>query len=334
MRLLFFLIVLTAPFSPTYALDQVNKRLLSFAKACPVEQEASVPLLVRHLKSACKSESEMVELFSYWIADNIAYDTKSYQAGMITETSQILRTRKGTCQNYAELLEQMCRQAGIECHVIRGYTKGFSYRKGMVLNLPDHAWNAVRVDGTYKLVDATWASGSCSEKNGVLVFEKHLKVSEILADPDYFIVKHLPGDPRWQLLSKPVSIEGFSKGDSLAGMSRMAQPYSYLDSIAVYCKADSIDRNVMSMESAYRFHASTLNLQELGSAYYAKAYYYSMCFNDATHYRRSVDWYKKAIATYGRIDTAYAKHWTASARNGIEYSQYKLEKLKPSASKR
>ncbi len=52
----------------------------------------------------------------------------------------------GVCGNYADLYQLLCDAAGLECRTETGLESG-----------EPHAWNLVRVDGTWYHVDATWA---------------------------------------------------------------------------------------------------------------------------------------------------------------------------------
>jgi transglutaminase/protease-like cytokinesis protein 3 len=71
----------------------------------------------------------------------------------------------------------------------------------------NHAWNAVKVDGRWQLVDCTWGAG---------VVEGHAYVRRF--NPFYFLTPplafswlHFPLDPRWQLRDPPLSLAEFEK---------------------------------------------------------------------------------------------------------------------------
>lgn len=77
-----------------------------------------------------------------------------------------------------------------------GASKGAGYFIGKKFDskdYSDHAWNAVKFDGNYYLVDATWGSGS--SKDGK--YEKKLDNFYFFTDPDIFIESHFPKDKKW-----------------------------------------------------------------------------------------------------------------------------------------
>ena len=62
--------------------------------------------------------------------------------------------------SYATAYAVLARFAGLECAVVEGFVKGFRYEPGDSVRdasgslLINHAWNAVRVDGQWRLLDA------------------------------------------------------------------------------------------------------------------------------------------------------------------------------------
>jgi hypothetical protein len=315
--------------NPALGLEKVNNQLLAHAKACPPNAATSIGNLALYLKKAAKTEQQTVEVLCYWIAENIAYDTKGYLSGTHTETDRILLTRKGVCANYAQLLQQLCTAAGIECHIVEGYSKGYGYKKNTTFKGTDHAWNVAKVNGKYELVDVTWASGNVGMEKGVLTFTRKLKVERILANPDAFATDHLPADPRWQLRTAPISMQSYSSNDSLKGMLTGKMPYyNYTDSIRTFMLADSMDRVVLMRESTYRFYPVTENLSRLADVYYNKAWYLAHHFNDVPHYEASILWYEKAMTWYRKLNSPYGQKWVSSAKKGIAYDQARIDELR------
>jgi len=53
-----------------------------------------------------------------------------------------------------------CSYAGLHCKTISGYAKGAEYKPGMKFGgeQGQHSWNAVLVNGAWRLVDCHWAA--------------------------------------------------------------------------------------------------------------------------------------------------------------------------------
>ncbi len=328
MRSLFVLLFIFCV-QPSFALEKVNTTLYNYAKACPTSSTKNTKTLVSYLSKGGNSQSQRVELFCYWITENIAYDTQGYVTGKPSPTSTVLTTKKGVCQNYAELLQDMCEMLGIECHVIPGYSKGYGYSKTKAFQFPDHAWNIVKVDGKYVYIDATWASGNVQSVKGKLTFTKNLHVEELFAEPDYFLSKHLPADPRWQMRSTPITLKSFHSNDSINRMLKTTIPnYNFQDSITVFLKADSLDRRVISAASAYLFNPVKDNLSYLGDSYYNKAWHFSNHVNTISNQETAIVWYNKSISIYSKLGNSYGAKWIGNAKKGIEYANAQIEILK------
>lgn len=59
-------------------------------------------------------------------------------------------------------LSVFCREVGIQCEEVSGYSKGIGHWPGHRLadKPSDHMWNAVWVKGQWGLLDACWGAGT------------------------------------------------------------------------------------------------------------------------------------------------------------------------------
>ncbi|MGE5549379.1 MAG: hypothetical protein ACM3ZC_02470 [Bacteroidota bacterium] len=89
---------------------------------------------------------------------------------------------------------------------IEGYAKGFSYAPGDRFDRTNHDWNAVRIDGEWRLLDATWSAGHVSADYR---FERDFDDFYFFTPPEQFIHTHFPKDPAWQLLKNGITLADF-----------------------------------------------------------------------------------------------------------------------------
>jgi len=68
-------------------------------------------------------------------------------------------SKKGVCEEYAQSLKKLCDLLGIEAEVLTGYVRNTAYEINRVPNTSNHAWNAVKIDNKWIIIDATWSSG-------------------------------------------------------------------------------------------------------------------------------------------------------------------------------
>jgi hypothetical protein len=182
--------------------------------------------LAQKLSASFNTEEEKARVFFMWIANNIKYDCKKFHRGnkhsvkarseqeflrlkkkiQEEELAKAFKNKKGVCSDYSRIFKIMCDQAGVESVIISGNARDYNSPYRSTQN-NGHAWNAVKIDGEWKLVDATWGAGYTDP--GVKKFTKLIKPGYFFTPPEWFIQNHMPNDAKWQLLEKPLSNSEF-----------------------------------------------------------------------------------------------------------------------------
>jgi len=181
-------------------------------------------------------DKEKVRSIFIWVATNIQYDIDNMFAINFYEKKEdkiakALKTRKGICENYAELFNDICLKANIKSYVIQGYTK----QNGFADYIP-HAWCAALIDNAWFLFDLTWGSGYISNNK----FYKKINDNYFKALPSTLIKSHMPFDYLWQFLNYPITNQEFYEGKTLINKSKPF--FNYIDSIELYNKQNRIDQ--------------------------------------------------------------------------------------------
>ena len=184
------------------------------ALATPSSAERSIGALAAYLTRPARSELEKARAIFRWVTQNIAYDADAFFSRRFRNArataESVLKSRQGVCDGYARIVEGLAKAAGLEVVRVSGYAKGFGYELGDgIPERSNHAWNAVKADGRWILLDTTWGAGAVSGESRSFVrsFQEHY----FQTDPKEMIYAHLPEDPKWQLLDKPVSRAKFAK---------------------------------------------------------------------------------------------------------------------------
>ncbi|WP_019668342.1 transglutaminase domain-containing protein [Eudoraea adriatica] len=221
-KLLFSLLFLAscAAFCNEYArVDQKVREYPAFKK---------IHDLGYRIQNDFSSDQERVRAAFVWLTQNMIYE-KTYDDIFRTgqrityrsesgRKSQIRRValewaekaflmRKGVCLEYSLILNELCLQFGLPSKVIVGVAKtDIRFIKGEQ-SFKNHTWNAVQLDGIWKLMDPTWASGhlDLASKRFIRKQIDHYYFTK----PEEFIKHHYPTNPEWQLLDDPVDIEQF-----------------------------------------------------------------------------------------------------------------------------
>lgn len=180
--------------------------------APPLHAEAPdelLPALAVALTRGALSERDKAEAIYRWIAHNISYDVAGLVARRPTAATvaEVLDQGVALCEGYSELFRRLAILAGLEARTIIGYAKAYGYVSGAEFLGPNHAWNAVRIDGEWQLLDVTWGAGRIEG----LRFIRGYDPFWFLTPPEQFAFSHLPMDERWQLRQAPLSLQQFEQ---------------------------------------------------------------------------------------------------------------------------
>lgn len=110
---------------------------------------------------------------------------------------------------YSELYAHMCEIADLKCKIVKGKVKGSEWHPYQEFNDKFGAsWNAVKVDGQYRIVDCHWGSRHISSQDCDDESRKiHYEYEEFyfFPEPDQIIATHFPNEEDQQYLdqSKP-----------------------------------------------------------------------------------------------------------------------------------
>lgn len=240
MRNLIFLIsfICCHTFSKAQSFD--DSRVDNLMLHMPAKQTHSTADIAEYVKQNFDSDLKKLRAVYVWVASNIKYDTDS--ANVINmgldpdaKVTAALRRRRGVCENYAAIFNEICLRSGLTSFIVDGYTKqnGFIDKTG-------HSWCAVFIDNTWLLCDPTWDEGSGNTKY-------------FLVRPSEMIETHMPFDPLWQLLNYPVSHQMFYTGNIYP--DKKLPFINYADSVSAYIKMDSMQR---LRSTAFRIEQSGL----------------------------------------------------------------------------
>lgn len=181
--------------------------------------------LSRMLTNGYKTDRDKVASIFRWITDNISYNIRPYynaahssaknlyddDTGALKPLSErvaidVLKKRIALCDGYARLFKTLCDYAGIRSEVITGYADGGIGHRRMKFT-SNHRWNAVYLDSSWHLLDATWAAGYITYSSNDFIQQYNNRY--FLTPAEDFIRDHYPEDLQWTLLAKPPAVSEF-----------------------------------------------------------------------------------------------------------------------------
>lgn len=127
----------------------------TFTYLSDADQEAQMDQAVADLLSSLdlssKTDYQKIKAIYDYICSNITYDYDNLYDDSYTlkhSSYAALINKKAVCQGYASLFYRLALEAGIDARVISGDSGG------------PHAWNIVKIEGSYYNLDSTWDAGN------------------------------------------------------------------------------------------------------------------------------------------------------------------------------
>jgi transglutaminase/protease-like cytokinesis protein 3 len=132
--------------------------------------------------------------FSYSTTEEKLAKEREFRLKLVKKT---LRSGKAICEGYTSLFTYLCALTGVDAVIIPGTSKTDYTQIGKLPTASDHTWNAIKIDGKWRLVDVTWAAGVV--KAGERKFTPYFNDAYFCTDPRLFALNHYPDDPHWLL---------------------------------------------------------------------------------------------------------------------------------------
>lgn len=174
--------------------------------------EKDVDDLAAFIKANAASDQDKVYLIYTWIAGQFKYDLSRMEQifkGKIKRemyTQELLIKRKGVCGDFANLFKELCDSVGVPCFRVSGYTKTFRPFHPVRKKHYDHAWNVVSVAGVWYPIDVTWGIRQYTKKE---YNSEHINYTYLFANEEEFNLRHLAGDPTFQLTDQQITYKTF-----------------------------------------------------------------------------------------------------------------------------
>lgn len=199
------LLLATVSFFSAHSQGDKYRSADSVAQSLKAADYTDIKKLTFALTKDLHTPTEKLRSIYRWVAENINYDPLYRNA----KPKQVLKKGSAVCFGYSNLFAEMCKNAGLQCEVILGFSKNSIDDINNLSKKPDHSWNAVMLNGKWQLLDVTWGSAFYNEKTGKTTSRFH--DTYFLMEPKRFILSHYPKESVWQLLDTIVGKNTFSK---------------------------------------------------------------------------------------------------------------------------
>jgi len=187
--------------------------------AMPEAAKASIASVGAYLQAQFPDKKLRVKAIHDFVALRLVYDERALERIMARDfrnvppqtAEAVFAAGTGVCEGYARLMTAIGQAANVEIKYVTGYIRDASRRVALgsdasikaALEGYGHAWNAVLLDGEWHLIDTTW-----DDPTGA---SQPVRSTYLFTPPKLFAYDHLPEDPAWQLVMKPISEGDFAR---------------------------------------------------------------------------------------------------------------------------
>ncbi|MBP3709236.1 MAG: hypothetical protein J6I73_02320 [Treponema sp.] len=183
-----------------------NKQIDSLRNTNPREY---VRKIIEEINAVSKNDFEKIKMIHDVVTLLISYDAKSYWQGSIPaqDWQTVLSKRLAVCEGYSNLFKYMCDIASVNCEKVSGYARGVgsSLIDEDSPSNSNHAWNIVKINNAWYVVDCIWDSGYMDGR----VAKQKYTTDWLFLKPEHMIYTHFPNDSRKQLLASPMTARDF-----------------------------------------------------------------------------------------------------------------------------
>lgn len=135
-----------------------------------------------------------------WIAYHVKYDFEGLEnpSILVTAPIRVLDSLKTVCAGYANLMCLLCKKADLPCEIVSGWARTSEVDfNGINWLKPDHAWNAIKINGEWRYCDATWGAGYGITKKDKKAFIPHFTSAFFNMSAQKAFLQHYPEEIRW-----------------------------------------------------------------------------------------------------------------------------------------
>ena len=154
----------------------LDERIKNLAK-----NEESPQAVARIICEGLETDIEKARAIFDWLAYNISYDT-TYS---VYSAKEAFKKRKGVCQGYSDLFDEMAKEVGLDSIMVVGTGNG-----GATVGKGGHAWNLVRLADRDLLLDSCWGAGYVNNRR----FTRAFAPCWFDTHPAVFIYTHYPAN--------------------------------------------------------------------------------------------------------------------------------------------
>ena len=166
----------------------------------------AISLAQGHVCRPYRSDLQRLRAIFTWVSEKIAWE-EDFEGEV--DSRRVIQMRRGCAEEVAVLVFEMCCAVGLHAEVVRGYLKAPSDVPDGTGNFrPNHWWNAVLVDGCWRIMDCSLASPTNPKR------AQYSTANLQMADSGFFLARpmeicytHVPCHYEQQHICPPIAAD-------------------------------------------------------------------------------------------------------------------------------
>ena len=189
-------------------------------RLCPKSIKDDSDALVEYFEEVAVTDIDKARAIYIWIIENIKYDDHSLNINQYQDQSieTVIKRKRGVCVGFSNLYTHFGKKMGLDIKDVSGFVKhnefiaNQNFENPIIQNNSGHQWNAIKIDGEWRIFDATWGQGNLRIDNkGKLQSIKKMNELWFNVCPYQSIYTHYPEDEDFLFIDVKVDLKEFSK---------------------------------------------------------------------------------------------------------------------------
>jgi hypothetical protein len=310
--LIFQLILNSSVFGQEYKAIEFD--FASFALRDSIKKDLTFSQIIESINHYCSTDTQKLFLVAGWIYENIDFDLEKLNSGgEVIDYRTVFELKKGTCNDYAILFAEFCNQLEIKNEIIEGYVPEYN-SDNRVYYETNHAWNVIKLGEDWYHCDLLGFSGFLKmDKLGNYHFIKQPNTNNFLTQDLYFISKHIPADPIWQLSNYPIPLDSLILNGYNSKVDSAFEWFDFENEIDEYTNLTGAEKKLRFADNANAYNKNNSNVIVIN--------YYNAAIDLINNWNNDRS---KLIEAKSYLEKA--KRFVPYAKNGVEVLKTEIER--------
>lgn len=257
--LIFFLAISNSIFSTD--ITTIDFDYESFSLKDSISKELNFNQIIDAINYYCSTDTQKLCLVAGWFYENIDFDLEKFNSSeTVNDYKTVFKLKKGICGDYSALFSEFCNRLNITNEIIEGYVPEYNSENKVYYDT-NHAWNIIRLGNNWYHCDLLGFSGVLRiDRSGKYHFMKKYNTDDFLTRDLFFLSKHIPADPIWQLSNFPIPLETLISYGNNSKIDTTQNWFDFKKEIEFYINLPETEKSLKFADNAFDYNRNNSNV--------------------------------------------------------------------------